>query len=158
LSDGASFGGEEHDGVGGAELVDGLATGSAGLACGFVEVGDGYGADADFWAVEADGGSDGGLFGTDGEAVGGVFDVAAGDDSTVGEQNGGADVEVAVRRVGMVGDGDGALLQVCSLGRRERSRAVGRIVVRRHDVSEAIGCGGMIASRVALMVKSSYPI
>ena len=68
--------------------------------------------------MEADGGGDGGLFGADGEAVGGVFDVAAGDDSAVGKQDSGADAEVAVGRVGVVGDGDGALLQVCGLGGR----------------------------------------
>ena len=64
--------------------MDGLAAGSAGLAGGVVEVGDGDGADADLGAVEADGGGDGGLFGADGEAVGGIFDVAAGDDVAVG--------------------------------------------------------------------------
>ncbi len=53
LGDGAGFGGEEDDGVGGAELVDGLAAGSAGLAGGVVEVGDGDGADADVGAVES---------------------------------------------------------------------------------------------------------
>jgi hypothetical protein len=119
--------------------VDGLAAGSAGLAGGVVEVGDSDGADADAGAVQADGGGDGRLFGADGEAEGGVFYVATGDNSTVGEQDGGADPEVAVGRVGMVGDGDGSLLQVCGLGRVWQSW---RIVVRRHDVSEAIGCGG----------------
>ena len=70
------------------------------------------------------------------------------------EEDGGADAEVAVGGVGVVGDGDGALLQVCGLGGVERG---GRVVVRRHDVSEAIGCGGAIASRVALMVKGRAP-
>ena len=115
LGDGAFFAGEEDEGVGCAEFVDGLAAGPAGLAGGVVEVGDSDGADTDVRAVETDGGGDGGLFGADGEAVGGVLDVAAGDDSTVGEQNGCADPEVAVGCVGVVGDGDGALLQVCSL-------------------------------------------
>ena len=90
--------------------------------------------------MEADGGGDSSLFGADGEAVRGVFDVAAGDDVAVGEQDGGADAEVAVGRIGVVGDGGGALLQVCGLGRIERGRMAGRVVIRRHNVSEAIGC------------------
>jgi hypothetical protein len=156
----ATLGGEEDDGVGRAELVDGLAAGSAGLAGGVVEVGDGDGADADFGAVKADGCGDGGLFGADGEAVGGVFYVAAGDDGTVDEQDGSADSEVAVGSVGIVGDGDGALLQVCCLSCVQRVGSggrIGRIVVRRH-VCEAIGCGGRIASCVALMVTAVHPI
>jgi hypothetical protein len=116
LSDGASFGGEENDGVRSAELVDGLAAGSAGLAGSVVQVGDGDGADADLGTEQADGGGDGGLFRADGEPVGGVFDVAAGDDSTVRKQDSRADAEVAVGCIGVVGDGDGALLQVCGLG------------------------------------------
>ncbi len=134
LGDGAAFSGEEDDGVGRAELVDGLTAGSAGLAGGVVEVGDRDGADSDLWAVEADGGGDGSLFGADCEAVGGVFHVAAGDDSTVGEQDGGAHAEVAVGGVGVVSDGDGPLLQVCGLGGVEWRWAVRRAVVRRHDV------------------------
>jgi hypothetical protein len=98
------------------------------------------------WAAEADGGGDGSLLGADGESVGGVFDVAAGDDSTVREQDSGTDAEVAVRRVRVVGDGDGALLQVCGLRGRERVGVAERIVIRvlvgRHDVSEATGCDG----------------
>jgi hypothetical protein len=97
--------------------VDGLAAGSAGLAGGVVEIGDGDGADANPGAVEADGGRDGGLFGADGEAVGGVFDVAAGDDVAVGQKECGADAEVAVRGVGVMRDGDCALLEICGLGR-----------------------------------------
>jgi hypothetical protein len=150
LGDGASFSGEEDDGIGSAELMDGLAAGSAGLTGGLVEVGYGDRADADLWAVETDGGGDGGLFGADSEAVGGVFDVAAGDDSTVREQDSGSDAEVAVGRVGVARDGDGALLQVCGLRGRERVGIAGRIVirlvvrvlVRRHDVREATGCDG----------------
>ncbi len=115
LVEGAVLFGEEDDGVWGAEFEDGLAAGSTGLAGGVVEVGDGDGADVDGWAVEADGGGDGCLFGADGEAVGGVFDVAAGDDVAVGEQDGGADAEVAVGSIGILGGGDGALLQVCDL-------------------------------------------
>ncbi len=64
--------------------MDGLTACSAGLACGVVEVGDGDDSNANLWAVEADGGSDGSLFCADGEAIGGVFNVAAGDDVAVG--------------------------------------------------------------------------
>jgi hypothetical protein len=133
--DGAVFGGEVDYGFGGAELVDGLAACSAGLAGGGVEVGDGDGADADGGAVETDGGGDGGLLGAGGETVGGVFYVAAGDDGAVRKQDSGAYAEVAVGGVGMVGDGGGALLQIGDLLRSE-----GGIGGRRHDVSEAIGC------------------
>jgi hypothetical protein len=140
LRNGPCFAGEEDDGVRCAEFVDGLAAGSAGLAGGVVEVRDRDGADTDFGAVEADSGGDGGLFGADGEAVGGVFDIAAGDNSTVGQQDGRAYAEVAVGGVGVIGDGDGALLQVRGLGRTERGELAGWAMVRRHDVSEAIGC------------------
>jgi hypothetical protein len=139
LRNGPCFAGEEDDGVGSAEFVDGLAAGAAGLAGGVVEVRNSDGADTYFGAVQADSGGDGGLFGADGEAVGGVFDVAAGDDSTVGEQDGCANPEVAVGSVGVMGDSDGALLQVRGLGRAERGGLAGWMA-RRHDVSEAIGC------------------
>ena len=66
FGDGAVCAGEVDDGVWRAELVDGLAAGSAGLAGGVVEIGDGDGADAYPGAVEADGRCDGGLFGADG--------------------------------------------------------------------------------------------
>jgi len=115
LGDGAVFRGEEDDGVRCAELVDGLAAGSAGLTGGVVEVRDCDGADADCGAVEADGGGDGGLFGAGGEAVGGVFYVAAGDDGAVVEEDGGSDAEVAVGGVGVVRDGGGLLLEVSDL-------------------------------------------
>jgi hypothetical protein len=116
---------EEDDGVESAELVDGLAAGSTGLAGGFVEVGDGNGTDADAGAVEADGGSDSDLLGTDGESVGGVFDVAASDDGAVGEQDSRADAKIAVGCIGVMGDCDGALLQVCGKGRVEPGGVVG---------------------------------
>jgi len=95
--------------------VDGLAACSAGLAGGVVEVGDGDGVDADAGAAEGDGGGDGGLLGAGGEAVGGVFDVAAGYDGTVGEEERGTYTEVAVGGVGVMGDGGGLLQQVGDL-------------------------------------------
>jgi hypothetical protein len=154
LGDGSVGGGVEDDGFGGAELVDGLAAGPAGLAGGGVEVGDGDGTDADFGAAEGDGGGDGGLLGTAGEAVGGVFDVAAGDDSTVCEQEGGADAEVAVGCVGVMRDGGGLLLQIGDLC---GSEAVG-MFGGGHDVSEAIPVWGTMASHWALMVTAPRPI
>ena len=68
--------------------------------------------------MEADGGGDGGLLGAGGEAVGGVFDVAASDDGVgfVVEEERGADAEVAVRGVGVVGCFGGALLEGGDLG------------------------------------------
>ncbi len=125
--------------------MDSLTAGSAGLAGGVVEVGYGDGADADAGAVEGDGGGDGGLLGAGGEAVGGVFDVAAGYDGTVREEEGGADAEVAVGGVGVVGHGDGVLLQTGDLRGGEVAGVVFREFIGefgRHDVSEAIGCGG----------------
>ena len=127
--------------VGGAELVDGLAAGSAGLAGGVVEVGDDDGTDADGRAVLADGGGDGGLLGAGGETVGGVFYVAAGEDGSAFEEQGRAYSEVAVRGVGVVRDGDGALMEIGDLNWWER----------RHGESEATGCAGLMASGVVLM-------
>jgi hypothetical protein len=71
--------------------------------------------------VDADGSGDGGLFGADGEAIGGVFDVAAGDDGVGGvvKQEGCADAEAAVGGVGVVSGVGGALLEVGDLGLRE---------------------------------------
>jgi hypothetical protein len=65
--------------------------------------------------VEGDGGGDGGLLGAGGEAVGGVFDVAAGDDVAVLEEEGGADAEVAVGGVGVAGYRECALVEVFDL-------------------------------------------
>ena len=129
--------------------MDGLAACSAGLARGVVEVSDGDSTDADLRAVQSDGGGDGVLFSAYGEAVGGVFYVAAGDDVAVGEEDGRADTEVAVWGVGMLSSGDGLALEVGGLGGVERSG--------RHQF-EAIGWVGAIASGVALMVKGVRPI
>jgi hypothetical protein len=152
LGNGGFFCGEKDDGVRGAELVDGLAAGSAGLAGGLVEVGDGDGADADLGAMESHGGGDGVLLGADGETVGGVLYVASGDDVAAGEKDGSADAEVAVRGVGIVCRGDGSLLDIGGQSRIERSGMAGW-----HE-SEAIGCEGAKASRAALMVRGVRPI
>ncbi len=117
--------------------MDCLAAGSAGLAGGGVEVGDGDGADAYAGTAKSDGSGDGGLFGAGGEPVGGVFDVATGDDSTVRQQEGGTDTEVAIGCIGVKRDGDGLLMEIGDLC---GSEAVG-VFDGGHDVSEAIGCG-----------------
>jgi len=66
--------------------------------------------------VQGDGGGDGSLLGAGGEAVGGVFDVGAGDHGSVlafirVEQDRGADTKMAVGGVGVVGGLDGALVE-----------------------------------------------
>ena len=67
----------------------------------------------------------------------------------IGEQEGGSDAEVAVGGIGVVRGGDGALLEICGQGGVERAGW--------HE-TEAIGCEGGRASRVALMVKVLHPI
>lgn len=59
--------------------------------------------------MEAYGCGDGGLFGASGEAIGGVFNVAAYDDGAVFEEDCCAHAEVTVRGVGVLG-GCGSLL------------------------------------------------
>jgi len=84
--------------------------------------------------VEGDGGDDGGLLGAGGEAVGGVFDVAAGDDGSLIEEKGCADAEVAVGGVSVFGGGYGAVLEFFDLEWGEFGG------VRCRHVCEAIGC------------------
>ena len=67
---------------------------------------------------------DGALLGAGGEAVGGVFYVAAGDDGAVVEEESGAYAEVAVGGVGVVRDGGGLLLEVSDLRWREDAGTV----------------------------------
>ncbi len=134
MVEGAVLIGEEDDGVWGAEFEDGLAAGSAGLAGGMVEVGDGDGADAEVRAVESDGGGDGSLLGAGGEAVGGVFYVAAGDDGAVFEENSGAYAEVTIGGVGVLSGGGSFLLELLD----QRGGEVGGWI-RRH-VCEANRC------------------
>jgi len=129
--DGCVGGAGVEDGGGGwGEFGDGLAAGSAGLADGLVEIVDGDGADADGGAELGDGGGDRGLFGAGGEAVGGVFDVASGDDFAALEQNGGSDEEAAVGGVGAVGGGLGEALQLGEAGGSEGLVERGHVDVR----------------------------
>ena len=99
------------------ELVDDLAARAAGGARYSAVIHYCNGANVQLWTVGRDGGKDRRTLGAIGHSVGGVFDVAAGDDSTVRKQDSSAYAEVAVGSVGVVGDGDRALLQVCSLRR-----------------------------------------
>lgn len=137
FGDGAVGGGEEDAGGWRAELVDGLAACSARLAGFAVEVDDDDCTEPEGGAVEGYGGGDGILLGTGGEAIGGVFDVAAGNDGAVVKEDGRADVEVAIRGVGVAGGGEGTLLEVGDLA-GGKGTGVG---CKRHDESEAIGCG-----------------
>ena len=76
------------------------------------------------------------MFGADGETIRGVFHVAAGDDLAGGQKKRGAYTEVAVRRVSVVRDSQGLMLQIGNLGWAELGMSG-----FRHDMSEAIGCG-----------------
>jgi len=131
--------GEEDEGFGAGEFSEGLAAGAAGLRGGVVEVGDGDGEDADLWAVAGYGGGHGGLLGAGGEAEGGVFNVAAGDDGGVfsGEEEGCSYAEVAVGGVGVGGDGYGGF---------EEAGELGFCGCGVHAVSEATWVGAGVAS------------
>lgn len=113
--------------------MDGLAAGSAGLGGSVIEVDDEDGAEADVGPMEGNGCRNGGLLGAGGKAVGGVLDVAAGDDVAVVEEERCADAEVAVGGVGVIGDSNGSLAEVFDLREGETARGF----VLRHGV-EAI--------------------
>jgi len=134
----AGSGGVKDRGIGRSELKDGLATGSAGHACGAVEVDYSDSSDADGGTIEGDGGRDGGLFCAGGEAVGGIFDIGAGDDDAIltgvgVEQDGRADAEVAVGRVRVLGRLVGVLV--------ERGDLIGRKVEGHGKMSLLGGAG-----------------
>ena len=111
----AVLAGIEDEGMVAAELGEGLAAGAAGHRRRHIEVGDGDGAQTDARAVLGDGARDGTLLGATGEAVGAVFDVAAGDDRAVFEQQGRSDAEVRVGRVGVLGGGFGKRAELNAL-------------------------------------------
>lgn len=113
--DRAFGGGIKDPGVGRAELKEVLAAGSAGLACCGIEVGDRDSAKLDCWTELRDGCGDGGLFGTGGQAVGGVLDVAAGDDLAGGQQEGCAYAKAAVGSVGVLRDLGGSMSEIDDL-------------------------------------------
>ena len=125
----AVFVGIEDGGLRRGELEEGLAAGAAGHTGCAVQVDDGDGSDADRGAVEGDGRGNGGLLGAAGEAVGGVFDVGSGDDGAVLplvglEQEGRADAEAAVGRVGVAGGLGGAPVQGSDFGLGGRHRGM----------------------------------
>ena len=107
VASGVFTGVEDEDGGGvGGELEQGLAACAAGHGSGVIEIGDRDCAQGDRGAEFGDGATDGNLLGAAGEAVAGVFYVAAGDDVGgvwLGEEEGGADAEVAVGGVGVMG-------------------------------------------------------
>ena len=115
VGDSSTGGGEEDPGVCVAELVNGLAASSAGLAGGVVEIGDGDGVNLDVGAIPANRSDDGGLLGAGGQPIGCVFDVATGDDLAVGKQQSRAHTKAAVGRVGVPGDLGCALAKVYDL-------------------------------------------
>ena len=142
VRDGAAFGGVEDPRLRSGEFEDGLAAGSAGLAGGGVEVGDGDGAELDGGAMLGDGAGDGSLLRAGGEAVRGVFDVAARDGFASDQEQGRADAEAAVGGVGVVCGLLGKVVQGGDLGGGE---AAG--VGFGHDRRVAgVGVGGKFAA------------
>lgn len=113
---------EEDEGVGGGELVDDLAADTAGGAVGegVVEVvGDSDGDGVDFAEAEGDGVVDGGAFGADRGAVGGILDIGAGVHGgrrVVGHDKSGTDRKVGIRGVGVLCSGAGGLDQLVVSG------------------------------------------
>ena len=77
-------------------------------------VGDGNGANLNLWTQLRDGREDRGSLRAVGHTVGSVLDVAAGKNFTVREQDRRANVEVGVRRVGVLHDLCRSLLQSLS--------------------------------------------
>jgi hypothetical protein len=128
---------KDEDGVV-AELGEGLAAGAAGHGSGVVEISYGNGTEANGGAVLGDGAGDGALFGAGGEAVGSVFDVAAGDDATVFEQQRCAYAEAGVRRVRVGGGLVGEVAEVVAFGGGEWSG----LWQRRHGKSFRVDLRG----------------
>ena len=99
----AVLGGEGDDGVRSDEFAHDLTASSAGRTGHAGAIGDSNGGNFGSGAALADGAKEGIAFGAAGEAVGDVFDIAARDDGAVVEEEGGADVEAGIRRVGVAG-------------------------------------------------------
>lgn len=128
LAEGAILLEKKDNGIRSAEFKNHLTAGPAGLAGGVVEVGDSDSADANCRPMEGNGSGDGGLLGAGGEAVGAIFDVAAGDRGSVFEKDGSPYAEVAVGRISVLGSRDGLLLKLFDYG---TGKVDSRI--RRHD-------------------------
>lgn len=82
----------------GAELAENLPAGAAG---GMAPAG-GDGDGDDLFVTRGNGAADGDALGADRQAVGGVFNVAAGEDFAAGGENGGADLEFGIGGVGVL--------------------------------------------------------
>ncbi len=124
FAEGSFFGaavcaGVEDEGGIVAKFGEGLAAGSAGHRSRAVEVRDGDGAEADARAMFCNGARDGSLFGATGEAVGAVFDVAAGDDGAIFKQEGRADAKFRIRGIGVLRGGHSEAAEVGALLRGE---------------------------------------
>ena len=65
-----------------------------------------------------DGGKDGVALGADGQAIGGVFDVAAGENAAILQQDGGADMEMGIRRIGVFHSGAGQAEELLAMESR----------------------------------------
>ena len=91
----------------GAELAEHLPAGAAGGMAAAGDDGDGD----DLLVPRGDGRADGDALGADRQAVGGVLDVAAGEDFAVGGEDRGADLEFRVGGVGVAADCEGGLAQ-----------------------------------------------
>src|SRR6185436_6248697 len=99
-----------------AELVDDLPAGAAWGGGGLGRRVDG---DAlQFSLAGGDGGENGGALGAVAQAVGGVLDVAAGEDFPRFREDGGADAELGVGGIGAAGGGLRRGLELLELGGR----------------------------------------
>lgn len=81
----------------GAELAENLPA----CAAGGVAAAGGDGDGDDFLVPRGDGAADGDALGANRQAVGGVLDIAAGEDFAAGGKDGGADLEFGVRGMGV---------------------------------------------------------
>ena len=99
------------DGIGSAEFEDGLAACTTWLAGRIIEIGNRDGCDSYIRPMQGYSRGDGVLLRAGSEAVGGVLNVAAGDDGTVRKQDSSADAKFAVGRVCVTRGFTGALLQ-----------------------------------------------
>jgi hypothetical protein len=81
----------------GAELAENLPAGAAGRVA--AAGGDGYG--DDLFVTRGNGAADGDALGADRQAVGGVFNIAAGEDFAASGEDRGADLEFGVGGVGV---------------------------------------------------------
>ena len=94
---------KRDDCVGRGEFGEDLAAGSTGRTGGGVEICNRDGDDFVGWTTLGDGAEECGALGADRQAVGDVFDVAAGRDESIVEEQGCADAEAGVGCIGVFG-------------------------------------------------------